>query len=195
MPRIEIVDHRSEWAAEFARIATELSATLTAADVDFSSVDHIGSTAVVGLAAKDVIDIQVTVADLDDARLAAAMRNAGYRWWVETHSDHMPPGTTMSADQLDKRFAGQPADGGMRRMNIHFRVAGRFNHRYALLCRDYLRTHAGAAAAYGEIKRNLARLFPDDPNSYYDVKDPVFDLIMAGAEDWAAATGWADGLG
>jgi GrpB-like predicted nucleotidyltransferase (UPF0157 family) len=70
-------------------------------------------------------------------------------------------------------------------------VQGRFNQRYALLCRDYLRTHPGAANAYGAIKIALARLHPNDQDAYYDVKDPVFDVIMAGAEDWAAQTNWS----
>ncbi len=190
MPTIEIVDFQPGWAGEFERIAAELRTVLSAAEVVFGPIDHIGSTAVDGLAAKDVIDIQVTIHDLHDERLAAAMRCAGYLWWDDIRTDHSPPGMTLATAELEKRFAGQAADGGVRRTNIHFRVAGRFNHRYALLCRDYLRTHPDAASAYGEIKRNLARLVPDDPESYYDVKDPVFDLIMAGAEEWAASTGW-----
>lgn len=193
MPRIEIVEHRPGWPDEFAAIARHVRATLTGAGVEVGAIDHIGSTAVPGLAAKDVIDIQVTVADLHDDRLVAAVRDAGYLWWTDIREDHTPPGMTLDPLELEKRFAGQPADGSLRRTNIHFRLAGRFNHRYALLCRDYLRAHPGAATAYGEIKRNLARLFPDDVEAYYDIKDPVFDLIMAGAEDWAAVTGWQVG--
>ena len=76
--------------------------------------------------------------------------------------------------------------------NVHIRVQGRFNQRYPLLCRDYLRAHPLAAAAYGTIKQNLAARFPHDAEAYYDIKDPVFDLIMAAAEDWARATGWSE---
>ena len=126
--------------------------------------------------------------DLADERLPAAMTAAGYAWRTDIDDDHRSPGIPIEPIELAKRFATQGA--GMRRTNIHFRIAGRFNHRYALLCRDYLRTHPAAAAAYGEVKRNLSRLFPDDPQAYYAVKDPVFDVIMAGAEDWAAGSGW-----
>lgn len=67
---------------------------------------------------------------------------------------------------------------------------GRFSTHYALLCRDYLRARPLAAAAHGEVRRELARLHPEDMNAYYAVKDPVFDVPMAGAEDWATLMGW-----
>ena len=50
--------------------------------------------------------------------------------------------------------------------------------------------HPISAAAYATIKQNLAARFPDDQDAYYDIKDPVFDLIMAAAEPWAQATQW-----
>jgi GrpB-like predicted nucleotidyltransferase (UPF0157 family) len=184
--KIEIVDPRPDWPDEFLRIAGLLREVL---GVGADAIQHIGSTAVDGLPAKDIIDVQVSVADLDDERLRTAMESAGFRWAHDIDRDHLPPGSTVAQEQLHKHLAWEGA--GMRRANIHFRVPGRFNHRYAMLCRDYLRTHPGAAAAYGAIKRNLARLFPDDPDAYYDVKDPVFDLIMAGAEDWALAVAWS----
>jgi GrpB-like predicted nucleotidyltransferase (UPF0157 family) len=55
---------------------------------------------------------------------------------------------------------------------------------------DYLRAHPRAAAAYAEVKQALAQHDPFDWDLYYDVKDPVCALLMAGATDWAAATDW-----
>lgn len=69
--------------------------------------------------------------------------------------------------------------------------AGRANWRYALLFRDYLRHSPDTAAAYAQIKVALARLVPDDVDAYYDVKDPVCDLIMDAAESWAARASWS----
>jgi GrpB-like predicted nucleotidyltransferase (UPF0157 family) len=77
-----------------------------------------------------------------------------------------------------------------RRLNLHVRRAGSSNGRYALLFRDYLRAQPLASAAYGQVKMALAKHDPTDWDLYYDVKDPVCDIIMAGAEDWAATTGW-----
>jgi GrpB-like predicted nucleotidyltransferase (UPF0157 family) len=59
-----------------------------------------------------------------------------------------------------------------------------------LLFRDYLRFSPAAAAAYAQVKVALARLHPDDAKAYYDVKDPVCDLVMDAAERWAADTRW-----
>jgi GrpB-like predicted nucleotidyltransferase (UPF0157 family) len=58
------------------------------------------------------------------------------------------------------------------------------------LFRDYLRHSAAAAAAYAQIKVVLSRLHPDDVDAYYAVKDPVCDLIMDAAEQWANDEGW-----
>jgi GrpB-like predicted nucleotidyltransferase (UPF0157 family) len=151
-------------------------------------IDHIGSTAVPGLMAKDVIDVQVTVEAFDG--VDDVLASSGFTPWPSIATDHRPPGSHVPDDELVKHFAQASVP---RRVNVHVRLAGRFNQRYALLCRDYLRTHPGAADAYGEVKRHLSRIVADDVEAYYDVKDPVFDIIMAGAEDWAATTGWTPG--
>jgi GrpB-like predicted nucleotidyltransferase (UPF0157 family) len=79
-------------------------------------------------------------------------------------------------------------------IHVHVRQDGRLNQRYALLFRDYLRADATAAAAYGLMKRALAEVAaPDDWDTYYAVKDPACDLIMAGAEQWALRTAWTPG--
>lgn len=180
---IEIVDYRSAWPVEFAALGIRLRRQMREAAL---AIHHIGSTAVPGLAAKDVIDIQVTVADLD-ALPSAAIEAAGFEL-RDIRTDHLPPGTALPPEQLEKRFFR----GTECSANLHIRVRGRFNQRYPLICRDYLRTHANAAAAYAEIKRQLARRFPLDVEAYYDIKDPVFDLLMAGAEAWAAQTSWRE---
>ena len=50
------------------------------------------------------------------------------------------------------------------------------------------------AAAYTQVKQALVAYHPeDDRQAYYDVKDPVCDIIISGAEGWAAATHWGVG--
>ncbi|MDQ3871361.1 MAG: GrpB family protein [Chloroflexota bacterium] len=183
---IEIVDYQERWPTEFRAIGARLRELLGPAAL---RIDHIGSTAVPGLAAKDVIDVQITVKDLDPS-LERGLAEGSFvrRAWT---SDHRPPGVELAAPQLEKRFFAPPE--GERPANIHVRVAGRFNQRYALLCRDYLRAHPAAARAYAVVKRALARIVGDDVDAFYEVKDPVFDILMAGAEEWAAATGWRPG--
>jgi GrpB-like predicted nucleotidyltransferase (UPF0157 family) len=147
-------------------------------------IDHIGSTAVPGLPAKNVIDIQVAVADLN---VADALAAAGFRAFAEALYDHRPPRDESADSQWSKRLFVEPAD--ERRANVHVRVVGNANQRYALLFRDYLRTHPATAEAYAELKRRLAAHM-HDTDTYAEVKDPAVDLIALAAEEWAAATGW-----
>lgn len=54
--------------------------------------------------------------------------------------------------------------------------------------------HSLAAAGYAEVKRQLANYHPDNMDAYYDVKDAVCDIIMAGGENWASTAGWKAAL-
>ncbi|MGA7729730.1 MAG: GrpB family protein [Chloroflexia bacterium] len=180
---IIIVAYRPEWPEEFGGIERNLQAALGELAL---RIDHIGSTAVPGLAAKDIIDVQVTVRDFTPD-LEAAFQRAGYTR-LEYNQDHRPPTATGPDRDWEKRMY-RPSPGG-RPINLHVRRAGSANGRYALLFRDYLRAHPLAAGAYGQAKRALVQHGPTDWDLYYDVKDPVCDIIMAGAEDWAASTRW-----
>ena len=174
------------WPSEFDRIAMALRREMGELAL---RIDHIGSTAVPGLAAKDIIDVQVTVATLDAAVIGPVLAPLGYTLHGGFVTDHVPPGWDATAAEWEKLYCQIPA--GHRPAHIHIRAAGRANQRYALLFRDYLRAAPSAAAAYGLIKEALARLHPDDEDAYYDVKDPVCDLLVDAAARWAAVTGYA----
>ena len=187
MKIIEIVPYDQNWPHEFAEIARPLRATL--GEVAFR-IDHIGSTAVPGLAAKDVIDVQVTVRDFD-APFEALLGSLGYIRRLDINQDHLPPQVPGPASEWEKRYFQPPE--GQRPTNLHVRAHGRANQRYALLFRDYLRTHPVAAGAYAEIKRALAHYHPENWDAYYDIKDPVCDVIWSSAEEWVKMTGWESG--
>ena len=184
---IEVVPYQPRWREEFQTLGAELCGAL--GDLALR-IDHIGSTSVPALAAKDIIDIQVTVAALEPP-IEAALSHVGYRRKTHITGDHIPPGASTDPTEWAKWLFNELP--GRRRVNLHVRVAGRPNQRYPLLFRDYLRAHSPIAAAYAQTKLALARLHPDDVGAYYDVKDPVCDIIMGGAEEWATATGWAPG--
>ncbi len=181
--RVTIVEPKASWPEEFETIASAVRHELGALAL---RVDHIGSTSVPGLPAKDVIDVQVTVAALDRDLLVPALARAGFVEQAIGH-DHRPPGASGPDDDWRKLFF-QPQSG--RPANLHVRVAGRPNQRYPLLFRDYLRAHPDSAAAYATLKRALAAL-GIDRGVYADLKDPACDLIFIAAEDWASQTGWA----
>ena len=178
---IEIVPYQENWVQQFAALGEHLR---KAAGTDALAIHHIGSTSVPGLAAKDVIDVQVTVADFD-LPFRTAFEDLGLT--LGSHDrDHCPPGLELAPEQLEKRYFSSQSP----QVHVHVRVQDRFNQRYTLICRDYLRTHPMAANAYAEVKRQLAKYFPNDVEAYYDIKDPVFDVMMAGGLEWAEATDW-----
>jgi GrpB-like predicted nucleotidyltransferase (UPF0157 family) len=183
---VEVVEPRP-WAAEFSAVAGALAEVLGSTAV---RIDHIGSTSVPELPAKDVVDVQVTVADEAALRAALdALRAAG--WPVHDQlRDHSVDEDEASTDESQwlKGFTRERP--GLRRANVHIRIERRANWRYALLFRDYLRAHAAEAAAYGRFKQRAARLLPDDLQTYADLKDPVCDLIYLPARRWAAASSW-----
>ncbi|MEO2219576.1 GrpB family protein [Chromobacterium vaccinii] len=177
-----IIAHQARWADEFEAVAVRLGGAMGSLAL---RIDHIGSTSVPGLAAKDVIDVQITVAELDE-NVSQSLSDAGFAL-RPFNRDHLPPGFEDAGEPWRKLFFREPE--GERRVHIHIRRAGAANQRYALLFRDYLRAHPAMSAAYGELKRRLAARLAD-PDSYPDVKDPAVDLIYLAAEQWAAQTGW-----
>lgn len=176
--------YNRDWPVEFAAIRARL---VDALGTRARHIAHIGSTAVPGLAAKDIIDIQVAVQALGPD-LVAALGASGFEHVPKHPVDHTPPGADDPADQWRKLyFRSVPPE---RPCHVHVRVLGNANQRYALLFRDYLRQHPGSRMTIEVIKRELARLHGNDADAYYAVKDPVYDLIWQAAQAWAQRCGW-----
>jgi GrpB-like predicted nucleotidyltransferase (UPF0157 family) len=186
-PALVVAPYDTDWARRGAQLTRELLAALGPLAL---RVEHIGSTAISGMAAKPVYDLQVSVADLVVAAAAFDGPLAAFglerRPWEQ---DHVPAGCDDPPQLWAKRLWGKRAPGG-ERINLHCRVAGSPNERLALLFRDWFRAHPLAIAAYARFKEALAAAV-GDLEVYTDVKDPVVDLVIAAAEEWAAATGWS----
>ncbi|HEU0164824.1 MAG TPA: GrpB family protein [Thermomicrobiales bacterium] len=185
---IEIVRYDETWPDQFREIAVPLRSALGEIAV---RIDHIGSTSVPGLAAKDVIDVQVTVATLDGPLIAGLLAPVGYTRRADINHDHVPPGEVTATAEWEKLYFRAPE--GQRPTHLHVRQNGRANQRYPLLFRDYLRANADASETYRQIKVALARLHPDDVEAYYDIKDPACDLIMQAATRWVRESGYTIG--
>ena len=187
--RPRVVPYQARWPDEFRRVAAELKEHLGGLA---ARIDHIGSTSVPGLAAKDLIDVQVSVPELDLVQLVDRFESTDYTYVPRIHHDHRPPGADGRESDWSKAFFERclpPPE-----VHVHVRVEGAPNARYALLFRDYLREHPRAAAAYAELKQKLSTIEPPiDIGTYADVKDPVCDVVIAAAEDWAAQVGWKAG--
>jgi len=181
---IVISKYNPKWAEEFESIKASLQEIL--GDLALR-IDHIGSTSVPGLGAKDIIDIQITVKELDD-QTKQKLIDAGYKDWGTIAHDHVPQGENDDPKRWEKFFFNPPE--GQRRANIHVRVEGNPNQKYPLLFRDYLRAHPNSAKSIELIKREIAKRHAEDVDAYYDIKDPVYDLIWDAALEWSRYTGW-----
>ena len=172
---VVVVAYREEWPTLFAGVGQRLRREL--GDVALR-IDHIGSTAVPGLDAKPVIDVQVSVASFEPL--------AVYREPIER------AGFVHRADnpELTKRYFRERP--GERRTHVHVRRAGSFSEQFALLFREYLRAHHEHAATYAALKHSLASRFgqPGQRHDYVEAKGPFIWATIQLADDWAQRTGW-----
>ena len=181
-----LVRYDGSWPAQARRLTQRLEHALGQRAV---RVDHIGSTSVPGLLAKDVIDLQVGVRDLadaDDPAFVRALRDLGFprsEGNVQDTVHHWAP------DPVDwqKRFHGS-ADPG-RVAHLHVRRVGSPGHEVALLFRDWLRTHPQEVGAYADLKRELAAT-RSTTTGYTAAKEPWLDWALGRARAWAGETQW-----
>jgi GrpB-like predicted nucleotidyltransferase (UPF0157 family) len=103
--------------------------------------------------------------------------------------DHVPAGRADDLASWTKRLWSRRDHAG-EDVNLHVRVVGSPNERFALLFRDWMRAHPEAIAPYCAIKGSLAAQAPDS-GWYSDLKDPIVDLVIAVAKGWASTTGWS----
>jgi dephospho-CoA kinase len=181
-----VMEYTGDWPARAASLIATLQDQLGARA---ERIEHIGSTAIPGMAAKDVLDLQISVMSLDDAarEFDQPLAALGFRR-TPYERDHVPAGWPDDGREWIKRLWARRdhPDGDV---NLHVRLVGSPNERLALLFRDWFRAHPEATPAYAAFKRSLAAAVPDIA-TYSDVKDPVVDLVITMAGTWASATGW-----
>jgi GrpB-like predicted nucleotidyltransferase (UPF0157 family) len=162
---IRMVAHRPEWAAAFERERARVTAVLALWAA--GPVEHIGSTAVPGLAAKPIIDMMVSLGDHrhgDEVR--AALAGIG---WV-----HAPePG-----DEDRNKWSFCFPDPGRRTHHLHVYVIGDPVPASLTVFRDHLREHPEDAAEYGRIKTALAAADEDDRPRYRAGKAPFIQAVL-----------------
>ncbi|MFI6042626.1 GrpB family protein [Nocardia sp. NPDC051321] len=169
---IRLVGYCPAWPERFEEERGRIGAAL--GDVA-RRIDHIGSTAVPGLVAKPIIDIDLSVPDVEDeGAYLEPLLTAGYRLRVRE------PG---------HRMVRTPE----RDVHVHICTVGSDWERRHLLFRDWLRHDARDRAAYGRLKQQLAQRDWPDTNAYADAKGPLIIEITGRAEAWAQAAGWTPG--
>jgi GrpB-like predicted nucleotidyltransferase (UPF0157 family) len=179
--QVAVIEYRPQWPAEFKLLAGVLRDAL---GVLALGVDHVGSTSVPGLAAKDCIDVQVRMRSIDEARDAPLLAAVGFRCRPEPWNR-----IEISGGQRCHKLVFAPPIGA-RSCNVHLRESTGPNARFALLFRDYLRADDVARKAWGAFKQRLALSVPS-LSDYGQIKAPATEVLMAAAERWATETGWS----
>jgi GrpB-like predicted nucleotidyltransferase (UPF0157 family) len=135
-------------------------------------IEHIGSTAVPGLAAKPIIDIMVGVRSLEDTpALVACLETIGYEYVPELEQ------------QMPFRRYFRKLTGGRRTHQIHLveRSDAAFWNRHVLF-RDYLRAHPKVAERYTRLKYEVSDRFREDRVAYTDAKTDFIAEVIRLAE-------------
>ena len=160
--KVQVIDYNPAWPVLFRQLADSL---LKALGDTAQSIEHVGSTAIPGLCAKPILDLDVVVED--EHRVSEAIRKlaaVGYRHRGELgvegreafHSPHANP---------EHHLYVCPANSlGLR------------NH---LAVRCLLLEHEDLALEYGQLKRKLAERFPDNIDRYIDGKTDFLIKLLS----------------
>ena len=169
---VEVVAWDPEWPRRYEEMRARLVEALGPLSL---RIEHVGSTSIAGIPAKPVIDIQVSVADVEDTD--------AYREQVEAC------GFGLRYITAGWRYF-RPPPPLPRDYQVHVVQVGSAQERQRLLFRDFMRAHSGEAAEYGRLKLRLAQQDHDDRIQYMDDKAPFIAAVLEAAEAWADATAW-----
>lgn len=171
---IAIVPYDSNWPVLFLEEKDHLLACLPRELI--GRIEHFGSTAVPGLAAKPIIDMLVEVTSLEETRrrIVPILESQGYDYfWRPTWGDDTPPFYAW----FIKRDSS-----GKRTHHIHM-VERHFEHWDRLLFRDYLIQHPDVAGEYQRLKQHLAAEHPNDRVAYTKGKTDFILMVMKKAKN------------
>jgi GrpB-like predicted nucleotidyltransferase (UPF0157 family) len=165
---VELVAHDSAWPGMFAAEANRLRGVLDPAQI--IGIEHFGSTAVPGLAAKPIIDILIAVASLAVAKatMVDPITSLGYLYWAEN-------------PKSDRMFfvKGMPPHGVRRTHHVHITEPGGEMWCRRLAFRDHLRAHPDEARRYEALKYELADRFANDRERYTDAKTEYLESVYS----------------
>jgi GrpB-like predicted nucleotidyltransferase (UPF0157 family) len=168
-PAVRIVEHDRTWAVQAQDELRRLAQALGPLAV---GLEHVGSTAVPGLAAKPIIDLQLSVAAIEPrARYAGPLERLGYLFVPAPESPDF---------HLFAKPPGRP-----RSHHLHVCEAGSDHEARHLAVRDFLRARTDEAARYAALKRALARKHPQDRLAYIAGKDQYVRDLEGRAVQWS----------
>jgi GrpB-like predicted nucleotidyltransferase (UPF0157 family) len=168
-PAVRIVDYDPEWPA---LAETEMRAIEEALGGVAVRVEHVGSTAVPGLAAKPILDLQLSVEAIEPRdRYVGPLERLGYLF-------------VPAPESPDYHLFVKPGE-RPRTHHIHVCAAGSEHELRHIAVRDFLRAQSDEAARYEALKRDVAARHPQDRLAYIEGKEDYVSDLEARAVEWA----------
>jgi len=171
--KITVVDYDSKWAEQFAELRDLLLRYVN--ENDIISIEHVGSTSIVGLKAKPIIDLDIIVTDGERmAKIIAQLAQLGY--------EHIGDLGVVGREAFKRPPENILTDGtGRKWFEHHLYVCqtGSIGLRNHLALRDYLRQHPEKIIEYGNLKQDLAEKYPYDIDAYIDGKTGFITSILS----------------
>lgn len=162
---IALVAADPEWQSQGQRLRDTVEVLL--APWLTAHIEHVGSTAVPGLAAKPIIDLQAAVNDLDDAESMAAALGPHDWHYVAPHLDQRPWRRFFVKVANERRVA-----------HLHIMIGDDPRWHQQLAFRDTLRADSSIAADYAALKHALAERYSDDREAYSAAKRPFIHAVL-----------------
>lgn len=167
---VNIKKPEKDMATIFMRMKSRLILVIT----DSSRIHHVGSTAVPGVAGKNILDILISADSRSHMNeLRDKLVAAGYF-----------PSLKPSSCKYYIFLASRKEETGEGDIHIHLAVAGTDIHDNFLILRDYLRTHDDEAVRYSRIKYKYAKQANYDRSTYKKLKAAYVDELLQRARQW-----------
>jgi GrpB-like predicted nucleotidyltransferase (UPF0157 family) len=168
-PAVRLVAYAPTWALDAQRELRRIGETLGQAAV---RLEHVGSTAVPGMAAKPILDLQLSVADIAAQGLyVQPLEVLGYVFIPDP-------------DSPDFHFFAKPLE-RPRSHHLHICQAGSEHELRHIAVRDFLQAHSAEASSYETLKRELVDRSPQDRLEYIAGKERHLSELQARALEWA----------
>lgn len=156
-----VLPYQESWKDDFEKIAQELRTVLSELAI---RIEHVGSTAVEGLAAKPIIDIDLVILSKDFPSVVKNLATIGYQHEGNLGIEGREAFTYSGKEHLQSHHLYVcPENSPELKRHLAFR--------------DYMRSHPAAVKTYGVIKLKAAQLFPKDIESYMAYKSSVIEEI------------------
>jgi GrpB-like predicted nucleotidyltransferase (UPF0157 family) len=171
-PAVRIVEYDAAWAIEAREELHRLKEALGPVAV---RLEHVGSTAVPGLATNPILDLQLSVAAIEPrASYVEPLEGLGYLF-------------VPAPESPDYHFFAKPPE-RPRSHHLHVCELGSEHEFRHLAVRDFLRTYGDEAAKYAALKRQVVARHPRDRLAYIAGKVQYVADLEVRATEWARGT-------